>query len=160
MCVPLFAKLRFANSPLVALLYGGEGGFRSLRRATKAPRLGRRSLFEKSDAKTFKYGVVWQSHKQNYGATIAGTLFLRTPVRVILNGELRASHVKDLFCEAKFTLDHTKKEYLHSPIQPTLFTFSLKKLKIWLCHIKRLIIRRGDLRSPAGERSSPLPCVR
>ena len=29
-------------------------GFRSLRRATKAPRLGGRSLFEKSNAKTFK----------------------------------------------------------------------------------------------------------
>ena len=39
--------------PLVALL-NGMGEFRSLRRATKAPRLGLRSLFEKSNAKTFK----------------------------------------------------------------------------------------------------------
>ena len=53
--------------------------------------------------------------KQNYGATIAETLFLRTPVRVILNGELRASHVKDLFCEAKFTLD-TAKNYIPTTV--------------------------------------------
>ena len=51
MCVPLFAKLRFANSPLVALLNDRE--FRSLLRETKATRLGRRLLFEKSNTKTF-----------------------------------------------------------------------------------------------------------
>ena len=44
--------------------------------------------------------------KQNYGATIAISLSHRTTLRVILNGELRASHVKDLFCEAKFTLEN------------------------------------------------------
>ena len=74
-CVPLFAKLRFANSPLVALL-SGRGEFRSLRRATKAPRLGGRSLFEKSNAKTFKYGVCvsepsFFKDQPNYGTTLS-----------------------------------------------------------------------------------------
>ena len=51
-----------------------------------------------------------------YGATISQSLSRRTTVRVILNGEHRASHVKDLFCEAKFTLD-TAKNYI-----PTIVT--------------------------------------
>ena len=42
-----------------------------------------------------------------YSATGEQSFSHRTTLRVILNGELRASHVKDLFCEAKFTLDKT-----------------------------------------------------
>ena len=69
------------------------------------------------------YPIIWlvsckrkvTKRKQNYGAPIAETLFLRTPQRVILNGELRASHVKDLFCEAKFTLD-TAKNYIPTTV--------------------------------------------
>ena len=60
-------------------------------------------------------GFVWQSHKQNYGATSEQSLPLRTTLRVILNGEHRASHVKDLFCEAKFTLD-TAKNYIPTTV--------------------------------------------
>ena len=69
------------------------------------------------------YPIIWlvscerkvSKSKQNYGATIAGTLSHRTTLRVILNGELRASHVKDLFCEAKFTLD-TAKNYIPTTV--------------------------------------------
>ena len=56
-------------------------------------------------------GLCGKAIKQNYGATSEQSLPHRTTLRVILNGELRASHVKDLFCEAKFTLD-TAKNYI------------------------------------------------
>ena len=54
LCVPLFAKLRFANSPLVALF-----SVRSISTSAEVDHrraaLDSRSLLEKSDAKTFNY---------------------------------------------------------------------------------------------------------
>ncbi len=54
LCVPLFAKLRFANSPLVALISPwsiSTSAEVDQRHAALEPR----SRFEKSDAKTLKY---------------------------------------------------------------------------------------------------------
>ena len=52
-CSPLRKAPLCKFTPRGAFVRRGE--FRSLRRATKAPRLGLRSLFEKSNAKTFKH---------------------------------------------------------------------------------------------------------
>ena len=71
----------------------------------------------------FREGKVTK-RKQNYGATSEQSLSHLTILRVILNGEHRASHVKDLFCEAKFTLDKT---YGSFPIKRGYVT-----LNVWL----------------------------